>query len=61
MRTAISFCCFVSVSGRWANHSIARRMEKSVTCEMSSVSSLTASASGFSRLPPQASQGLAEW
>ncbi len=39
----------------------AARTESAATSEMSLRSSLTASASGFSRLPPHASQGFDEW
>ena len=60
MRPAISFCCLFSEAGSSVNHFPAARMDFSATSEMSSPAIFTASASGFSRLPWQTSQGWAE-
>jgi hypothetical protein len=60
MRAAISFCFGVSFAGSSAAQAAAWRIESAVTAAISAMSILTASASGFSRLPPQVAQGVSD-
>ena len=56
MRRAISRCFGVSISSSAANQRAASAMERRVTSPMCEPPTLTQSASGFSRWPPQLSQ-----
>ena len=58
IRTAISFCLGVSFSCSSENQRWASETESAVTSPISAIATFTASASGFSRLPPQDAQGV---
>jgi len=57
-RTAISFCLALSASGNCVNHSPARLTDMSATSPMWRPPTRTHSASGLSRWPLQAAQGM---
>ena len=59
MRTAISFCLAVSFSGSSENQRVRlAHRERGDRRRYRAMAIFTASASGFSRLPPQAAQGV---
>ena len=61
MRAAISFCLGVSLGDSSRNHFTASPIENSVVWLMLRPAIFTASASGFSRAPPQVSHLLSCW